>query len=171
MFRESCRWWCERARAKATASASASPSFGTRVGKVELQRRILVTLLTVLSFFFPTVFTTALAFFTCYRLKNTNPAPVYAGSPLASHYHPQMQLHAACVTILCCTQTPPPPIPFLTAAFYIPTHDPLHHPFPVAIDSSTCPFKITFTPPSLPPPLPCTHPPVTPFHPLKLVNK
>jgi len=61
-----------------------SPHVVISVGRDELQRRMLVTLLAVLFFYFPSIFTTTLAFFTCYRLDSAATYAAYPGNAKAS---------------------------------------------------------------------------------------
>ncbi len=59
---------------------------------VELQRRLLVTLLSVLFFYYPSLLTTILSLFACYRIDPSSPTGAY----------PQFARVSAC--LMCCTQ-------------------------------------------------------------------
>lgn len=66
-----CRWFFERRRSKKVLAAAGSESSARMaVGREQLQSRMLVTLVTTMSYYFPTVFATTLAFFTCYHLDS-----------------------------------------------------------------------------------------------------
>lgn len=81
-----CRWFCERRRSKKMAAASGSESAARMaVGREQLQCRMLVTLLTTMSFYFPTVFATTLAFFTCYRLDSAVSGAAYRNNAKVSN--------------------------------------------------------------------------------------
>ena len=46
--------------------------------KPELQRRLLVTLLTAIFYFYPSLLTATLSLFTCYRIDHSNPSQAIA---------------------------------------------------------------------------------------------
>lgn len=85
----SCRWWLDRLQssrrlaARDSTEASISPQISVSVDRAELNRRLLVTLLTVLFFYFPSIFTTTLAFFTCYHLDSPATFAAYPGNAKA----------------------------------------------------------------------------------------
>ena len=85
-----CRWWLDRLQssrrlaAREATEASMSPQIAVSMGQAELNRRLLVTLLTVLFFYFPSIFTTTLAFFTCYHLDSAATFAAYPGNATAS---------------------------------------------------------------------------------------
>ena len=63
---------------KCHLDTSHDPSLHTWHGNiVELQRRLLVTLLSVLFFYYPSLLTTILSLFTCYRIDRSSPTGTY----------------------------------------------------------------------------------------------
>ena len=92
-----CRWIFERRRSKKVAAASGSESAARMaVGREQLQCRMLVTLLTTMSFYFPTVFATTLAFFTCYRLDSAVSGAAYADNAKVSDHRIGSRLSTHC---------------------------------------------------------------------------